>query len=52
MVLFGGPSPWGWQVDGHDAVINHMVVSDQMVIASDFLNSEAAARPVLHLQNL
>jgi hypothetical protein len=39
----GKPSatePWGWQLDGHHAIINYFVLGDQVVMTPHFLGSE------------
>jgi hypothetical protein len=39
----GTPSatePWGWQVDGHHAIINYFVLGDQVVMSPFFAGSE------------
>ena len=39
----GTPSatePWGWQFDGHHAVINYFVLGDQVVMSPHFAGSE------------
>lgn len=41
--VMGTPSataPWGWQLDGHHAVINCFVLGDQVVMTPMFLGSE------------
>jgi len=41
--FMGEPSatePWGWQLDGHHAVINYFVLGDQVVMTPHFLGSE------------
>ena len=43
ITLMGKPSataPWGWQLDGHHAVINYFVVGDQVVMTPLFAGSE------------
>ena len=32
--------PWGWQFDGHHAVINYFVLGDQVVMSPHFAGSE------------
>jgi hypothetical protein len=32
--------PWGWQLDGHHAVINYYVMGDQVVMTPTFMGSE------------
>jgi hypothetical protein len=39
----GKPSatePWGWQFDGHHAIINYFVLGDQVVMTPNFYGSE------------
>ena len=39
----GKPSatePWGWQLDGHHAIINYFVLGDQIVMTPFFAGSE------------
>ena len=39
----GKPSaiePWGWQLDGHHAIINYFVLGDQVVMTPHFAGSE------------
>jgi hypothetical protein len=39
----GSPSdtePWGWQLDGHHAIINYFVLGDQVVVTPFFAGSE------------
>jgi hypothetical protein len=48
MTLMGTPSatePWGWQFDGHHAVINYFVLGDQVVMTPFFAGSEPAVAP-------
>jgi hypothetical protein len=43
MTVMGQPSasePWGWQFDGHHAVINYFVLGDQVVMSPFFAGSE------------
>ncbi|MDF1826279.1 MAG: DUF3500 domain-containing protein [Verrucomicrobiales bacterium] len=43
LTVMGEPSmtePWGWQFDGHHAVINYFVLGDQVVMSPVFLGSE------------
>ena len=43
MTVMGTPSatePWGWQFDGHHAVINYFVLGDQVVMSPHFAGSE------------
>jgi len=43
ITVMGEPSatePWGWQLDGHHAVINYFVLGDQVVMTPFFAGSE------------
>ena len=43
LTIMGTPSatePWGWQFDGHHAIINYFVLGDQVVMTPHFLGSE------------
>jgi predicted nuclease of restriction endonuclease-like (RecB) superfamily len=43
MTVMGTPSatePWGWQFDGHHAIINYFVLGDQVVMTPYFAGSE------------
>lgn len=43
ITVMGEPSatePWGWQLDGHHAVINYFVLGDQIVMSPVLLGSE------------
>jgi hypothetical protein len=43
ITVMGTPSatePWGWQLDGHDAIINYFVFGDQVVMTPTFFGSE------------
>ena len=43
LTVMGEPSdtaPWGWQLDGHHAVINYFVLGDQVVMTPHFAGSE------------
>lgn len=43
ITVMGEPSatePWGWQLDGHHAVINYFVLGDQVVMSPVFFGSE------------
>ena len=45
ITVMGTPSatePWGWQLDGHHAVINYFVLGDQVVMTPFFAGSEPA----------
>ena len=44
----GTPSatePWGWQLDGHHAIINYFVLGDQVVMTPFFAGSEPVIAP-------
>ena len=43
LTIMGEPSatmPWGWQLDGHHAIINYFVLGDQVVMTPVFIGSE------------
>src|SRR6476646_2040813 len=43
VTVMGQPSatePWGWQLDGHHAIINYFVLGDQVVMTPHFTGSE------------
>ena len=43
ITIMGKPSitePWGWQVDGHHAIINYFVLGYQVVMTPHFAGSE------------
>jgi len=43
ITIFGKPSaaePWGWQFQGHHAIINYFVLGDQVVMTPLFVGSE------------
>jgi hypothetical protein len=43
LTVMGTPSatePWGWQLDGHHAIINYFVLGDQVVMTPFFAGSE------------
>jgi len=43
ITVMGTPSatePWGWQLDGHHAIINYFVLGDQVVMTPHFAGSE------------
>ena len=43
LTVMGTPSerePWGWQLDGHHAVINYFVLGDQVMMTPFFAGSE------------
>ena len=35
-----GKEPWGWQLDGHHAIVNYFVLGDQVVMTPAFWGSE------------
>jgi hypothetical protein len=48
ITVMGTPSatePWGWQLDGHHAIINYFVVGDQVVMTPFFAGSEPVTAP-------
>ena len=48
ITVMGTPSatePWGWQFDGHHAIINYFVLGDQVVMTPFFAGSEPAVAP-------
>ena len=48
ITVMGQPSaaePWGWQLDGHHAVINYFVLGDQVVMTPFFAGSEPVTAP-------
>jgi hypothetical protein len=43
ITIMGTPSatdPWGWQLDGHHAIINYFLLGDQVVMTPHFAGSE------------
>ena len=43
LTVMGTPSatePWGWQLDGHHAIVNYLVLGDQVVMTPFFAGSE------------
>lgn len=43
ITVMGEPSatdPWGWQLDGHHAIVNYFVLRDQVVMTPFFVGSE------------
>jgi hypothetical protein len=43
ITIMGNPSaaePWGWQLDGHHAIINYFVLGDHVVMTPHFAGSE------------
>ena len=48
ITVMGAPSasePWGWQFDGHHAVVNYFVLGDQVVMTPFFAGSEPVVAP-------
>jgi hypothetical protein len=48
ITVMGQPSekePWGWQLDGHHAIINYFVLGDQVVMTPFFAGSEPVIAP-------
>ncbi len=48
LTILGTPSatdPWGWQLDGHHAIINYFVLGDQVVMTPHFFGSEPVKAP-------
>ncbi len=48
ITVMGNPSktdPWGWQLDGHHAIINYFVLGDQVVMTPYFAGSEPVIAP-------
>lgn len=48
LTVMGTPSatePWGWQLDGHHAIINYFVLGDQVVMTPLFAGSEPVVAP-------
>ena len=48
ITVMGKPSatdPWGWQLDGHHAIINYFVLGDQVVMTPYFVGSEPVIAP-------
>ena len=48
VTVMGTPSatePWGWQLDGHHAIINYFVLGDQVVMTPFFAGSEPVIGP-------
>jgi hypothetical protein len=43
ITIMGRPSdtePWGWQLDGHHAIVNYFILRDQVVMTPTFMGSE------------
>ena len=48
ITIMGTPSatePWGWQLDGHHAIVNYFVLGDQVVMTPFFVGSEPVIAP-------
>jgi hypothetical protein len=48
ITVMGQPSatePWGWQLDGHHAIVNYFVLGDQVVMTPHFAGSEPVIAP-------
>jgi hypothetical protein len=48
ITVMGKPSktePWGWQLDGHHAIVNYFVLGDQVVMTPYFAGSEPVIAP-------
>ncbi|MEO6597139.1 MAG: DUF3500 domain-containing protein [Planctomycetota bacterium] len=48
LTVMGKPSatePWGWQFDGHHAIVNYFVLGDQVVTTPFFAGSEPVIAP-------
>jgi hypothetical protein len=48
LTVMGRPSanePWGWQLDGHHAIVNYFVLGDQVVMTPFFAGSEPVVAP-------
>ena len=48
ITVMGTPSatePWGWQFDGHHAIVNYFVLGDQVVMTPFFAGSEPVVAP-------
>lgn len=48
ITVMGTPSatePWGWQLDGHHAIVNYFVLGDQVVMTPFFAGSEPVIAP-------
>jgi hypothetical protein len=48
ITVMGKPSatdPWGWQLDGHHAIVNYFVLGDQVVMTPFFAGSEPVIAP-------
>ena len=53
ITVMGTPSatePWGWQLDGHHAIINYFVLGDQVVMTPFFAGSEPVIADVGQVQ--
>ena len=45
-----GTEPWGWQLDGHHAIVNYFVLGDQVVMSPFFAGSEPVTAHVRQVQ--
>jgi hypothetical protein len=48
LTVMGKPSstePWGFQLDGHHAIVNYFVLGDQVVMTPEFAGSEPVIAP-------
>jgi hypothetical protein len=55
ITIMGKPTatePWGWQLDGHHAIINYFVLGDQVVMTPHFFGSEPVKAPSGKYKNL
>ena len=53
ITVMGKPSatePWGWQLDGHHAIVNYFVLGDQVVMTPFFAGSEPVIADVRQVQ--
>ena len=53
LTVMGTPSatePWGWQLDGHHAIINYFVLGDQVVMTPLFVGSEPVIADVRQIR--
>ena len=53
ITVMGTPSatePWGWQLDGHHAIVNYFVLGDQVVMTPLFSGSEPVRRGIGQVQ--
>lgn len=55
LTIMGRPSatgPWGFQLDGHHAIVNYFVLGDQVVMTPYFVGSEPVTAPSGKYQGL